>query len=375
MQISFAISSPAGDRPADAELLSQPFVTGPGEHHAVLTLGHYFAALRAFVLGLYPGGRTLADALSGGEEPSAGSEARIRSEKHGALYHIASVTLLAGGVERGRFCVTTALPAASSVLEEEYRLLHSLGGRFSPSPLPAVYHLGKVTLQEYPQISFTMALGEWLDDFHEWHLSRDPADGCRKIILWDYRLGNRFLSEAQGLEIYRQCSTILARFYDPESGLQITPWHHAAGDFIARALPSGEISVRLITVRGRHRLLASAAPANDMEKLGALLFFFLDTTLRMRLDRLDGIGERAWADKKILPAVVDGFRSGMADYAAHGNSLFGFLSSLTVDELLAFYEQLVEDCEEIDADEGSLVRGHLQEHAESLLAAVRAASV
>ena len=39
----------------------------------------------------------------------------------------------------------------------------------------------------------------------------------------------------------------------------------------------------------------------------ALFFFLLNLTLRIRLDRLDGVGEIAWADEGCLSSAFDGF--------------------------------------------------------------------
>ena len=42
-------------------------------------------------------------------------------------------------------------------------------------------------------------------------------------------------------------------------------------------------------------LMASFSERNANPMI-AMIYFFLDTTVKMRLDRLDGVGETAWVD-------------------------------------------------------------------------------
>ena len=46
--------------------------------------------------------------------------------------------------------------------------------------------------------------------------------------------------------------------------------------------------------------------------LDALLVFFLNLTIRMRLDRQDGIGEIVWADDIAIKGTLQGFLEGLA---------------------------------------------------------------
>ena len=52
------------------------------------------------------------------------------------------------------------------------------------------------------------------------------------------------------MAVYREAARILTLYYDVGSGAAIGPWHHAAGDFVARVSPDGRVAVRCITVRG-----------------------------------------------------------------------------------------------------------------------------
>ena len=50
----------------------------------------------------------------------------------------------------------------------------------------------------------------------------------------------------------------------------------------------------------------------------ALLFFLLNLTLRIRLDRLDGVGEIAWADEGCLSPALEGFFLALEEKAKQG---------------------------------------------------------
>ena len=92
-----------------------------------------------------------------------------------------------------------------------------------------------------------MFLGEWFSGFNEFHLSRDPATGQGRILVWDYGAGDFFLSPEQAAGVYKEAAKILTAYYNLETFEQIFSWHHAAGDFVLK-LEKGRMKVRLITV-------------------------------------------------------------------------------------------------------------------------------
>lgn len=91
---------------------------------------------------------------------------------------------------------------------------------------------------------------------------------------------------------------------------QIFPWHHAAGDFVVRFRDPG-LDVRLVTVRDFRPMFDAGATEAPRWFLEALLLFFLNLTIRMRLDRLDGVGDLVWADQWVLLAAIEGFFQGL----------------------------------------------------------------
>ena len=71
-------------------------------------------------------------------------------------------------------------------------------------------------------------------------------------------------------------------------------------------------AVKLITVRNYTPLTRDAtSPADEKDLLDALLLFFLHLSVRMRLDRLDGIAEIVWAPDSCIAPTIDGFFQGL----------------------------------------------------------------
>ena len=76
------------------------------------------------------------------------------------------------------------------------------------------------------------------------------------------------------------------------------------------------LDVKLITVRRYAPFLKNLTriknSTNDIELiLQALLIFFLNLSIRMRLDRLDGVGDVVWADKLAVHSTLAGFIKGL----------------------------------------------------------------
>ena len=105
--------------------------------------------------------------------------------------------------------------------------------------------------------------------------------------------GYTFLSESQSEEIWRKAAYILTNFYDPKTFEEIFPWHHASGDFVASAV-NEQLDLKLITIRqyGPRLEFHEYSPENQVT---AMALFLANLTIRMRLDRLDGVGEIVWA--------------------------------------------------------------------------------
>lgn len=224
-------------------------------------------------------------------------------EKHGAFYHPARLQVAV----RDRALHFVVNVAASSlgrhVLTREVKALVQLNDQRPFGWLPRVYGCAS---EELP-----MFLGDWFDGFHEFHLTRRPDSDEHAIVIWDGADAPCLLSEKQEADLYRNAAMILTACYDPTTTCQIFPWHHAAGDFVVRVEGTG-LAVKLITVRDYVPLIVSPYEAeNERSLLDALVVFFIHLSLRMRMDRLDGVKEVSWASDRCLAPMIDGFFKGL----------------------------------------------------------------
>ena len=373
MRFRFLLSSPQAALELSPEDLEQPFLLSPSEKHPSLTLKDYFGALQKFILS--HDGAILFSALRKQNlqhfDMADISEVVISSEKHGAFYHIASIVLR--GLEKDvHFAVTTALSEPAKVsLEKEFFIMRQLAD-LSPAFLPEIYCREAVTWStDSGAEEFVMMLGEWLDGYHEWHLSDNPESDKRQIRLWDYEQGYRFLSNTESHEILRQAAYILTYYYDQASFCEVYPWHHGAGDFVVKT-ESGALSVKLITAR-KYEPLVHFDRVEETDRLVAAIHFLLNLSLRVRLDRLDGVAGPAWINDFAVHAAVDGFFAGLQATSATNRLVLGSLTdfldviqSFDAHEILDMYESLLHIYEAEDHDDFRLIQAKLPEHAAQL---------
>ena len=231
-------------------------------------------------------------------------EILVYSEKHGSDYHPARVEVfLADRVMP--FVMNVALTDRGRlVLSNEFRVLGELNRKYELPYLPRAYFTeeSKPSSGQEGKTSLLMVLADWLEGFYEFHLSRDPADGNQKLVLWDSVSHNHFLTEPAADKIYREIAYILTSYYDLPTFAQIHPWHLAAGDFIAR-IEGEQVEVRLVAARQYGALIGPP----DLPWEEALLFLLLNLTVRIRVDRLDGVGEITWAREECLSSAIEGF--------------------------------------------------------------------
>ena len=375
MHFQFLLSDSRGDIELSPEDLEQPFLISPDEQHSFLTLADYFGALQKFIM-LDDGNLLCSTLIKQVQQTDINlfdiSGVIIRSEKHGAFYHIASVEIT--GLQKIiKFAVTTALSeSARTSLAEEYVILKQLSG-INPDFIQKIYCKKSVQWKtESGSEDFLMVLGEWFDNYHEWHVGDDPESGSRKIQLWDYKNGYRFLSDEESCELHRQAAYILAYYYDQASFHQIYPWHHGAGDFVVAAEPADKISVKLITAR-QYEPLVHFDQAEEADRLVAAIQFLLNLTLRIRLDRIDGVGEPAWLGAFAVQAAVSGFWAGLVATQAEDRLMIGpvaefleIMQSFDAQEIYDMYDSLLEIYAEEDQDDFRQIREELAGHAEEL---------
>ncbi len=221
MIVKYLFSSSEGDVLLDEKTLDRAFLLDPFEAHPFLTVRDYFQSIERFMLGssLFP------DPID---------RMLIRSEKHGTLYHVASVEITGCGMTR-KFAVSTAFSEPrKELLLREYETMRYLNQQFSYGSIPKVY-LASETLCSNAKGNETvvMSVSEWLEGYHEWHLTEEQ-DGKQAVLIWDTEKGNRTASVEEGRSVFSEASRILTLYYDPKTFRQIYPWHHAAGDFVVK---------------------------------------------------------------------------------------------------------------------------------------------
>jgi hypothetical protein len=286
-------------------------------------------------------------------------------EKHGAFYHPARLQVAVKDQMLSFVINLAASNHGRTALAREVKALEHLNAQRPFGWFPQVY--------SFVSDRLPMFLADWFDDFHEFHLTRRPGSHEPAIVAWDGAAAPRLLSEAQAAGLYRNTAMILTACYDPITSSQIFPWHHAAGDFVVRVEAEG-VKVRLITVRDYVPMPGCAdEPDNERSLLDALVVFFIHLSLRMRLDRLDGVGEMAWASARCLAPMVDGFFMGL-DLTARMNGFPAtihdtfrqFYNHYDAKAQLAMARRVTEAFFDQRTDERRLVDRHLARHINGL---------
>ena len=347
--------------------------SGPGTADAI-TYGRYFTAIHRFCAA--DGWIRMVRAVSRrlGQPIGANDLQRVSIylEKHGALYHPARLQVMAGGHPLSFVVNVAASDAGRQPLPIEVRALERLNDQRPFGWLPAVY--------DWDATDLPLFLGEWFEGFHEFHLTRPPDREETTVVVWDQAPTPTLLSADQRADLCRQAAMILTACYDPVSSHQIHPWHHAAGDFLVR-VDKPRLAVRLITVRG-YAPLAMAAdggpPEDHRALLDALAAFFIQLTIRMRLDRLDGVADVAWAPPDCLAPTVKGFFQGL-DLTAR---LSGFperfpetfrcyFNQIDLADLTATARRITEGLFRPRSEEQAVTQRHLTGHLVSLCRIMR----
>lgn len=226
------------------------------------------------------------------------SKILIFLEKHGKFYHPARIEIPQKN-ENLCFVLNTAVNRTGKMcMEYEIESLTELSKK-ELKYVPEIYFHGDV-VSEGNELS--MFFGNWFKNYCEFHIS--PFEGSQKIIVWDPS-ENYYLSKEQEIEVYRQCTRIMTEYYDERSFSQISPWHHAAGDFILRR-DNDLLDLKLITVR-QYAPFAEVDNPDESTILYGLLFFMINLSIRMRLDRFDGVDKTVWADDHSMVGFFKGF--------------------------------------------------------------------
>lgn len=364
-KITFHVAGHPQPLVPESRLWNMP-LAGKGGHDtkdAEWTVGDYLEAARAFLI------RDQGQMVCRAVEQLSGTHGPVRTmvvslEKHGAFYHPLRITPTTGSGTVTLVLNGAVIDPGFTLVETEYRLLARLGKEVSPCFIPRVFGTG-VHATEKGAAGFF--LGEWFDGFYEFHVTRTAHDD--QVAVWKDDGTHDPIPWHQAETIYENIARVLTAYYDVDTGHEIFPWHHAAGDFVTDT--RGE--VRLITVRGMGLLTEMPFETSDGEvkRLFRMLFYFLNLTLCMRLDRLDGTGPLVWLPERVLNATVRGMyrsltdssvrRSGTRDLSGPWSRFVTFARRFDPQHFYDIMTHLLED-RHFSAAEAELIRKNLALH-------------
>jgi len=257
------------------------------------------------------------------------NQIEVVAEKHGSDYHPARIRVSVNGLTLCFVANVAVTERGKERLATDYHWLKSLREQFRNHFVPRTYFLGRQEALDADgeETDLVMFLAEWLEGYHEFHLSRNEERDTLETVVWDMDEGYRFLPEAQSQEIYRQAAFILTYYYDVQTFTEVFPWHHASGDFVVH-LGRDALDVKLITVRQYEprTVFHEDAPENLMT---ALTIFLANLTVRMRLDRIDGVGAVAWLGDYCVEATIQGFVDAMKEKVMQGHCSPSVIGELT----------------------------------------------
>jgi hypothetical protein len=308
--------------------------------------------------------RTLSSILHRKILPKALKEIRVYLEKHGEFYHPARIVIFMDET-RVVFVLNVAVSkVGKEYLEEEYCNLKRLDKLYLFDFIPKVYGYGRIQIDDNRQVR--MFLGEWFEGYHEFHISEKGDHHTRRIAVWDAQKGKFILSKAQARVLYQEATAILTAYYNLETYEQIFSWHHAAGDFVVN-LDSAEPRVKLITVR-RYEPLINEKNDDLTSIVNALLLFLLNVSIRMRIDRIDGVGEIAWVDDFAMEGILKGFFKGLrlatmraAIPDTFGDAFKAFLKAIPDKDFLELFHAVMDRMGDRNPDQ-TVARFHLNNH-------------
>ncbi|HBF43864.1 MAG TPA: hypothetical protein DDW42_09630 [Desulfobacteraceae bacterium] len=370
MIIRYLFSSPKGDIIIGPCELSIPFKIAPSESHPFLVLGDYFEAIKNFILmnNGVPLVHVLGERLHRCIKIDSITKILIRTEKHGALYHLASVEIFAVG-QRIKLAVSTAISEiAKTFLANEFDILKSFKRNFNFSYLPKAYY--KDTIERAcgsKKEILSIMLTDWFEDYHEWHLSNDDDIKGQQICIWDLKNGRRFANKVESFEIFRQTSKILTLYYDTKDFRQIYPWHHAAGDFVVKTT-GGITDVRITTARNYEPIMVFLSE-NNINPMTAIIYYFLNLALKIRLDKLNGVGKVVWAKGFSVEAATTGFfealrimDDGDRYHLGKVGDLLLLLKAFTSKEIETLYYSMMDLYRLGDPEEFLSIQANLEDH-------------
>ena len=105
----------------------------------------------------------------------------------------------------------------------------------------------------------------------------------------------------------------------------------------------------------------------------AIVYFFLNLTIRMRLDKLDGVGETVWAGDFSVDAATEGFFEALRTMNREGRfnhgeakDLLSLLQSFEEDEIETLFQPLLGLYQDDSPSDISVIQENLKPHVKRL---------
>lgn len=380
LTIRHLVNTPAGPVPLSAEGERIPLPGGPDNALSQLCYGPYLKAISDCLCrnACQPLLELLSKHVKRSISPAEIKRVDLISEKHGTLYQVARLN---ADLDKGAYSLAVNVatyPEQHAFLENEFHLLQHLCDKFYPAFLPTPYLKGEALYRDERLgcMDLQFFVAEWFEDFHEFHLTTQPKEAHPVIQVWNADSTDSVLTREQTRSLYRCAAAILTTYLDERSFEQIYPWHHAAGDFVVR-VEQGAIDLRLVTVRDYRCLLAPGPGCENI--LAAILHFFLNATMRLRLDRLDGTGALAWAGPDSLTGMTEGFLEAWAKkhrstpHLPSCHEILQVMGAFTREDWLSLVPHVIDDGL-VEAGEGEFLRPRAREHVIALCRALREAA-
>jgi hypothetical protein len=144
------------------------------------------------------------------------------------------------------------------------------------------------------------------------------------------------------------------------------------------------MEIKLITVRQYASLFKYA---NETEKnnkdsdvhlmFEAMLIFFLNLSIRNRLDRLDGVGEIVWSDNIAVEGTLKGFLKGLSKNSSNNlipdtlaANFINYISCFSKTDLLELCNSIINTYSPM-APELSVIRQNLKNHVDLLYNSIK----
>ena len=290
-------------------------------------------------------------------------------DKHGAFYHPLKVEVTFKANQTRSFVLNGAVSQKGlALVKKEYNLLCRLN-KDSINQADSRYYLPQVFGFDFIDTNRSKVgffLGQWFDNYKEFHITEN--NDIRQISIWESDGRCEYIEVTDALDIYREIAGILTYYYNLETFDQILSWHHAAGDFIVN-FKNNKIQVKLITIRAYSSLTHLAKGKKNLKTyvMPSLLFFFLDLTIRVRIDKLNGTGKTVLIDKYVLNAIIEGFllaldeKSAIYGYGDLKASFIEFFLQFDFEQIVELMENLIDQCYS-DPAETTLIIDNLNSH-------------